>query len=120
MKDLAEVLEMTPPSVTALVRRLERTGLLVRVRHTTDSRIWLLGLTDQGQALMNALHQQRLLLMQQLLAQLDPTEQQTLLALLERAVTAAETLIANQAIAEKTNDKSLPLADQEIYGDTCY
>lgn len=120
MKDLAEVLEMTPPSVTALVRRLEYTGLLKRFRHATDSRIWLLGLTDQGQALMNALNQQRLLLMQQLLAQLDPTEQQTLLELLERAVTAAETLITNQAIAEKTNDKSLPLADQETYGDTCY
>lgn len=120
MKDLAEVLEMTPPSVTALVRRLERTGLLKRFRHATDSRIWLLRLTDQGQALMNALRQQQLLLMQQLLAQLEPAEQQTLLGLLERAVAAAENLIAHESTIEKTNENLLPLEDQETYGDTCY
>lgn len=93
MKELAEVLHMTPPSVTALVRRLEQTGLLERCRHASDSRIWLVRLTDQGSTLMATIHRQRVQLMQQLIETLHPDEQQLLLDLLERAVTTAEELI---------------------------
>ncbi len=93
MKALAEVLHMTPPSVTALVRRLEQTGLLERVRHSSDSRVWLVRLTDQGTTLMVTLRRQRIQLMQQLLDTLHPDEQHSLLDLLECAVTTAEDLI---------------------------
>ncbi len=99
MKELAEVLHMTPPSITALVRRLEQTDLLERVRHSSDSRIWLVRLTDQGTTLMTTLRQQRLQLMQHLLDTLHPNDQQILLDLLECAITTAEDLI-------KTSDGS--------------
>jgi DNA-binding MarR family transcriptional regulator len=99
MKELAEVLHMTPPSITALVRRLEQTDLLERVRHSSDSRIWLVRLTDQGTTLMTILRQQRIQLMQHLLDTLHPDDQQILLDLLECAVTTAEDLI-------KTSDGS--------------
>jgi DNA-binding MarR family transcriptional regulator len=93
MKDLAELLAMTPPSVTALVRRLEQTGLVERSQHASDSRVRLLRLTDEGQHLADTLRQQRLHMMAQLLATLDVADQRMLLDLLERAITAAESLI---------------------------
>ena len=110
MKTLAEVLHMTPPSVTALVRRLEQTGLLERVRHSSDSRVWLVRLTDQGTTLMATLRQQRIQLMQQLLDTLHPDEQYILLDLLERAVTTAEDLI-------KTSDGQCQTPDAERHSE---
>lgn len=104
MKELADTLCMTPPSVTAMVRRLEQIGLLERVRSTSDNRVWLLHLTDQGRALIETLRWQRITLMQQLIDTLSPAEQHTLLDLLERAVTAAEQLINQKS--EVTSRKS--------------
>jgi DNA-binding MarR family transcriptional regulator len=93
MKDLAERLGVTPPSLTAVSRRLERTGLIERVRHDEDSRIRILRLTAEGIELGMALRSQRSELMEQLLATLTDHEQQTLLDLLGRAVAAAEQLV---------------------------
>src|SRR2546428_188563 len=45
MKDLAEQLSLTPPSVTALTRRLVQTGLVQRQADADDSRVTLLSLT---------------------------------------------------------------------------
>src|SRR4028119_1110504 len=52
IKDLAEQLQLTPPSVTALTRRLVQTGLVRREPHPEDSRVSLLSLTGEGQALL--------------------------------------------------------------------
>lgn len=89
MKDLAEQLALTPPSVTALVRRLVEIGLVVRRPHAEDSRVALLDLSDAGEALYHELMQEQLLGMGRLLAALSPAEQQTFLALLDRAVAGA-------------------------------
>ncbi len=94
MKDLAEALRLTPPSVTMLARKLEHTGMVERIRHANDSRVWLLRLTDAGQCLMDELHAQRMDKMQQLIDSLDSADQQQLLDLLGRAVTMVERLIA--------------------------
>jgi DNA-binding MarR family transcriptional regulator len=103
MKDLAERLAMTPPSLTAVARRLERTGLVERVRHNEDSRIRLLRLTAEGEYLGLAMRGRRAELMEQLLATLDNDEQQTLLSLLERAVQAAEQLLGAPDCAEQVH-----------------
>jgi len=89
MKDLADQLGLTPPSVTALTRRLVQTGLLARRAHAEDSRVALLELTDAGHALHRALTDEQLRGMQRLLAALSAEEQQTLLDLLERAINGA-------------------------------
>src|SRR5687768_15499237 len=60
MKDLAEQLHLTPPSVTALTRRLVQTGLVHRQAHAEDSRVALLSLTEEGQALLQQLYQDQL------------------------------------------------------------
>lgn len=86
MKDLAEQLELTPPSVTALTRRLVATGLVARRTHAEDSRVALLDLTEAGHALHDELTAEQLRGMARLLDKLSPSEQQQLLDLLERAV----------------------------------
>jgi DNA-binding MarR family transcriptional regulator len=48
---LAHILHLHPSSLTALVKRLERRGLIRRRADERDRRRWLLGLTRQGQAL---------------------------------------------------------------------
>jgi DNA-binding MarR family transcriptional regulator len=88
MKDLAEQLHLTPPSVTALTRRLVQTGLVHREAHAEDSRVALLSLTEEGQALLKAIYQDQLSQMEGLLQGLAPEEQQLFLDLLERAVQA--------------------------------
>jgi len=88
MKDLAEQLHLTPPSVTALTRRLVQTGMVRRQMHAEDSRVVLLSLTDEGRTLLKQLYQDQLQRMELLLQGLTPEEQQLFLELLDRAVQA--------------------------------
>lgn len=90
MKDLAERLGISPPSVTALTRRLVATGLVTRRHHDTDNRVVLLELTPAGHALHAQLMEEQLAHMERLLAGLHPDEQERLLDLLERAIRAGE------------------------------
>jgi DNA-binding MarR family transcriptional regulator len=87
MKDLAEQLGLTPPSVTALTRRLVASGMVQRQAHADDSRVALLSITDAGRALMSDIYHDQLAGMERLLEGLAPDEQQLFLDLLERAVT---------------------------------
>lgn len=86
MKDLAEQLELTPPSVTAVARRLEQTGFVQRTPHPEDSRVVLLSLTPAGQTFQRRLSEERVAQMAYLLQGLTEAEQQQFLDLLERAV----------------------------------
>jgi DNA-binding MarR family transcriptional regulator len=49
-RQLAEILELHPSSLTALLKRLERRALIRRWPDQRDRRRWLLGLTRRGQA----------------------------------------------------------------------
>lgn len=86
MKDLADQLGLTPPSVTALARRLVQTGIVARRAHAEDSRVALLELTEAGHALHRELLAEQKIGMERLLAALSPAEQQMFLDLFERAV----------------------------------
>lgn len=88
MKELADALDLTPPSVTALTRRLVQTGMVSREAHNDDSRISLLSLTSEGRDLLNQLYQQRVRGMEHLLRGLSAEEQELFLGLLERAIAA--------------------------------
>jgi DNA-binding MarR family transcriptional regulator len=91
MKDLAEALQMTPPSVTAVTRRMLQCGLMQRTAHAEDSRITLLSLTDAGRDLQQRIDREHIERMTQLLQGLSEQEQQQFLDLLERAVNALRT-----------------------------
>ena len=88
MKDLAEQLQLAPPSVTALTRRLVQTGLVERTTHAEDSRVSLLSLTDRGRRLHDQLSEEHIERMARLLQGLAEHEQDQFLDLLERAVHA--------------------------------
>jgi DNA-binding MarR family transcriptional regulator len=86
MKDVADHLGLTPPSITAITRHLVESGLVARRPHTADSRVALLELTEAGHALHRRLHAESVREMAQLLSALSPEEQRTFLDLLERVV----------------------------------
>jgi DNA-binding MarR family transcriptional regulator len=86
MKDLADALELTPPSVTALTRRLVQTGLIERQADHEDSRVVLVALTNAGRNLHQQIHAEHLQRMERLLAGLSDEEQRLFLDLFERAV----------------------------------
>ncbi len=97
MKELAEQLQLAPPTVTALTRRLVQTGLVARSSHPDDSRSVLLHLTDAGRALQGTLHADHLQRMAWMLSGLTAAEQEQLLALWERAIAALQTENATHA-----------------------
>ncbi|MBC8161940.1 MAG: MarR family transcriptional regulator [Roseiflexaceae bacterium] len=88
MKDLADALGLTPPSVTALTRRLVQNNMVQREADASDSRVVLLSLTDEGRALLRDVYQQHLADMERLLHGLTSEEQEQFLGLMERAVSA--------------------------------
>lgn len=91
MKELAEQLALTPPSVTTLTRRLVQLGLIQREAHAEDSRVALLSLTSAGQSLLEEISRVQLDQMELLLQGMLPAEQVQFLELLERAVCAIQT-----------------------------
>jgi DNA-binding MarR family transcriptional regulator len=51
---MGERLQVHPTSITSIIDRLERSGLVVRRPHPTDKRAVLAGLTDEGRAVVEA------------------------------------------------------------------
>ncbi len=90
IQEIADGLELTAPTVSVAVRRLEEAGLLEREPDPLDGRAIRLFLTDRGRALHQQARAFRLDKMRRLLAGLAAGEQEQLLSLLERAVDAAE------------------------------
>lgn len=63
MTDLSERLLIRPPSVTGVVDRLERIGLVERMESQTDQRSKLVGLTNAGRQLVRrvlAVHEKKI------------------------------------------------------------
>ncbi len=50
---LAKSAELNPASVTAMLDHLEAAGIVQRTRSTTDRRVCMVALTDQGRALLD-------------------------------------------------------------------
>lgn len=90
LQDLADGLALTPPTVSVGVRKLEEAELVQRHSNPEDGRAWQFELTEAGMALLERVQRYRCDKAQRLLARLTPEEQQTLIALLERALDAAE------------------------------
>ncbi len=90
IQDMAFGLELTAPTVSVGVRRLEQAGLLERRPDPLDGRAVQLYLSAQGQALCQRAREFRRDKMRRLLDGLAVKEGATLLALLERAISAAD------------------------------
>jgi DNA-binding MarR family transcriptional regulator len=86
MKELAEQLMITPPSLTGLMRRLEAQGLVVRQPSPRDQRRTEVAVSPAGADLLHGLQRSQLEHMAGLLGALPADERAMFLDLLERAV----------------------------------
>jgi DNA-binding MarR family transcriptional regulator len=89
LREIAEGLHLTPPTVSVGVRRLETAGLLERRTDPADKRSVRISPTARGQALHERALEFRLGKMRHLLSGLSEQEAATLLALMEKAIDAA-------------------------------
>ena len=90
MQEMAEALNLSNPTVSIGVRKLEQSNLLMRKADPEDGRVARLFLTPTGQEVYRRskiFHCQKF---EQLLSGLKQKERNTLLNLLERALNAAE------------------------------
>jgi DNA-binding MarR family transcriptional regulator len=82
LRDLAEQEQISPPALSGYVDRLERAGLVERVRSTTDRRRVGLRITPDGDRLLRRLRARRTTWLAQRLERLEPEETQAVTAAL--------------------------------------
>lgn len=87
MGELAEHLGVGQSAVTPLVDRLEAQGVVQRRRSEKDRRVWLVALTEKGEAVVADEEQVHRQIATEMLAPLSPSERATLISLLERVGT---------------------------------
>ncbi|MEA2008199.1 MAG: MarR family winged helix-turn-helix transcriptional regulator [Chloroflexota bacterium] len=90
IQEVAKGLDLSTPSVSVSVHRLEELGFVERKPDPQDGRAVQLFLTVEGQELRQRTHSFRRLKFERLLIGLTPEERNTLLDLLERAISTAE------------------------------
>jgi DNA-binding MarR family transcriptional regulator len=84
MATLADYLGLEKPTMTGLVDRAERRGLLARAPNATDGRAVDVYITPHGAELVESIYGRVVQLMAPLVDELTPTERRQLQALLER------------------------------------
>ena len=72
--DLSRQLHVTPSNITGIIDRLEKKGLVQRVRKAEDRRVALINLTDSGQELSRSLPDPIETTLIRGLAYLDPSQ----------------------------------------------
>ena len=88
INELAKLLVLDKSSVSGLVDRAERRGLVVRAPSPTDGRAVLVELTDQGRAVIGEAAQELEADVAALLGPLPKQDRRTLLALISRLLAA--------------------------------
>ena len=93
LKQIAEELNVSAPSMSASVEKLVRSGLVTRIEHPEDRRFIIVKLTPDGQTMMDRLQQGRRVRMHTILELLTPDQ----LNALEAALTPLMEIIENDA-----------------------
>jgi DNA-binding MarR family transcriptional regulator len=81
--ELAELERLAQPTLTQLVQRLERQGLVTRERHAGDGRVVLVSLTEAGAAALDGFRRRASAALGALLAELPDDEIESLAAATE-------------------------------------
>lgn len=88
INELAKLLALDKSSTSGLVDRAQRRGLVVRAASSTDRRSVLVGLTDDGGALVSEVSSRFEAEISMLLAGLPPSDRQALSGLISRVLVA--------------------------------
>lgn len=75
MRDLAAHMDVTPPTVTALTKRLREQELIERVQDDADSRVFWIEISPRGREAITAFHAARVEGIRQLIARFDEEDQ---------------------------------------------
>lgn len=102
VQDIADHLDISPPTVSVGVSKLEESGLITRKPNPKDGRSVQFFPTELGEALHEKFERSRLQKFRRLLAGLDSQEQDTLLQLLEKALNNTE-LMNNKIIKQSVH-----------------
>ena len=89
MREISQVLHVSPRTVTDMIDSLEGRGLVARCAHATDRRVTLLRLTEAGAAELAAASTGAERVAASAISALDAGEQQALQSLLERVCAPA-------------------------------
>ena len=100
LQDVATGLNLTPPTVSVGIRRLEETGLVERQADPNDGRAACFYLTEVSQDAMQEMARVGLAGMRIFLDQLNQEEQEMLFSLLEKAVAGVE-----KSVMQSKNDQ---------------
>ncbi|MET7762757.1 MarR family transcriptional regulator [Streptomyces sp. NPDC005336] len=92
---------VTQPSMTQLIQRLARQGLVTRVDDPDDGRVVLVAITDGGRELLAERRRDRTARLADLLATLDPEDEQALATAVRAAAPAFQRLVDNAAHARR-------------------
>lgn len=90
VQEIADSLDISPPTVSVGVSKLEESGLIIREPNPEDGRSVQFFSTARGEILHKNFIQSRLKKFRRLLAGLDAQQQETLLQLFETALNASE------------------------------
>ena len=101
LRDLGERLFIQPPSVTGVVDRLEREGLVARSKSDADLRVRRVRLTDEGRAMIERVLAVHAGQVRTIMGGLTVREQATLARLLDQLDTHLKTLNAEAGGARR-------------------
>jgi DNA-binding MarR family transcriptional regulator len=90
IQEIADGLRLAPPTISIGVKKMEQNGFIERRPNPSDARSVQLFLTQSGQAIYDKHQVFQKKKIKQLLSGLSQQEQETLIALLNRALESAE------------------------------
>jgi DNA-binding MarR family transcriptional regulator len=117
MREVSEILHVSPRTVTDMIDSLEARGLVARGPHPADRRITLLRLTSDGRRQLAAAAALAERSHGAAMSGLSPEEQQTLRRLLDQVAPADQVVSADPVAsaadqAASVTDQAAPAADQ--------
>jgi DNA-binding MarR family transcriptional regulator len=78
MKDIADYLKITPPSVTTLVEEMEEKGLVKRINDKKDRRVVFIILTEKTRKTFTSICKQKELIFKEMILRLNRKDQKIL------------------------------------------
>ena len=102
LSELSDKIRAQNSTVTGIVDRMEREGLVLRVRSTTDRRVVRIHLTDKGQELAREIPVEPMEILRSALSGLTATETTELLRLMTKVAKRISSIVRNQELGAST------------------
>lgn len=104
MTELSHILSVAMPTLTGIIDRLVKLGIVERTRDETDRRVVRVSLTDQGEQVIKEMHEKKHAHMKLLIGMLNETEQQELLRITQIMVQRLREEANKTSVEEYFND----------------